>query len=75
MKSLKKYSLPEVVGKTGIYVPYGDARATAEGIKIALSMDKEARLLANQRIIHNFSLTRRKEKIYRILDSFKKKSA
>jgi glycosyltransferase involved in cell wall biosynthesis len=30
-------SLPEVVGETGLYVPYGDPAATAEAIRSALS--------------------------------------
>lgn len=35
-----KGALPEVVGDTGFYVPYGDAEATAEAIKEALISDK-----------------------------------
>ncbi len=35
-----KGSLPEVVGDTGFYVPYGDAEATAEAIEKALNSDK-----------------------------------
>jgi glycosyltransferase involved in cell wall biosynthesis len=33
-------ALPEVVGDTGFYVPYGDEKATAEAIKKALNSDK-----------------------------------
>jgi len=28
----RKYSLPEIVGDTGIYVPYNDPNVTAEAI-------------------------------------------
>jgi len=33
-------ALPEVVGGTGFYVPYGDAEATAKAIRKALNCDK-----------------------------------
>jgi glycosyltransferase involved in cell wall biosynthesis len=36
----RRGALSEVVGDTGYYVPYGDAKATAEGIKKAFSSDK-----------------------------------
>jgi glycosyltransferase involved in cell wall biosynthesis len=35
-----KGALPEVVGDSGFYVPYGDPVATAEAIKMALASDK-----------------------------------
>jgi len=35
-----KGALPEVVGDTGFYVPYGDVEATAEAIRKALNSDK-----------------------------------
>lgn len=36
-------ALPEVVGDTGFYVPYGDERATAEAIKMALVSERPTR--------------------------------
>jgi glycosyltransferase involved in cell wall biosynthesis len=61
-------SLPEVVGDTGVYVPYDDAEATASAIQRALNMDVEARLLANRRVREQFLSQCRQEKLYSILD-------
>jgi glycosyltransferase involved in cell wall biosynthesis len=44
----RRYALPEVVGDTGFYVPYGDSKATAEAIKKALKFNKGTR--ARERI-------------------------
>jgi glycosyltransferase involved in cell wall biosynthesis len=52
-------SLPEVVGDTGVYVPYGDPAATAEGITQALESDKGR--MARQRIVKMFTIGRRQE--------------
>ena len=47
-------ALPEVVGDTGFYVPYGDPEATAEAIKEALKSDKgkEARERIKNMVLH-----------------------
>lgn len=50
-------AIPEVVGNTGIYVPYGDSAATAAGILEALKSDKGR--LARQRIKNCFSSHKR----------------
>jgi glycosyltransferase involved in cell wall biosynthesis len=57
----KKAALPEVVGDTGFYVPYGNPKTTAKAIKKALKSDKGK--LARKRIIEKFSLAKREEKI------------
>jgi glycosyltransferase involved in cell wall biosynthesis len=59
-------ALPEVVGDCGIYVPYDNPRAAAEGVREALSkpdLGKRAR----ERILDLFPLEKRKEAILRLL--------
>lgn len=53
-----KGALPEVVGDTGFYVPYGDAEATAAAIKKALNSDKGKK--ARQRIKKMFPIEKLK---------------
>lgn len=57
--AVNRYALPELVGDTGFYVPYGDAEATAQGIKKALQSNKGKK--ARQRIIKHFSLASREK--------------
>lgn len=54
-------ALPEVVGDTGFYVPYGDEKASAEGIKNALRSDRGA--MARKRIEDMFSLREREKRL------------
>jgi len=54
-----KGAIPEVVGGAGIYVPYQDPMATAEGIARALKSDKGT--IARQRIEKMFSIEKRQE--------------
>jgi len=58
-------AIPEVVGDTGFYVPYGDPKATAEGINKALNsnLGKQAR----QRILTHFPVQKREEELLKIL--------
>ena len=58
-------ALPEVVGETGFYVPYGDPRATAEAIKEALKSDKGKE--ARERIKRMFPLERRERELIGII--------
>jgi len=51
-------AIPEVVADTGIYVPYGEPAATAEGIKTALESDKGR--IARKRIEARFSVVQRR---------------
>jgi glycosyltransferase involved in cell wall biosynthesis len=59
-------ALPEVVGDCGIYVPYDNPKAAAEGVREALSkpdLGKRAR----ERILDLFPLEKRKEAILQLL--------
>ena len=57
----RKYSLPEVVGDTGFYVPYNDPETTAEAIKKALRSDKGAK--ARERVKKKFSEEQREKRL------------
>jgi len=54
-------ALPEVVGDTGFFVPYGDPRATAEAIRQALQAGPEAARLVRERILTTFPLEKRRQ--------------
>lgn len=56
---VNRYSLPELVGNTGFYVPYNNAEATAQGIKKALKSNKGKK--ARERIVKHFSLASREK--------------
>lgn len=60
-------ALPEVVGDTGIYVPYGDEKAIAAGIKKALKSDKGAS--ARKRIEDKFTLQNRERELIEMMES------
>ena len=55
----RKYSLPEIVGDTGFYVPYNDPEATADAISKALISNKG--LKARERIKIFFSEEKREK--------------
>ena len=59
-------ALPEVVGDTGFYVPYGDLKATAEAIKRALKSDKGKE--ARERIKNMLSLEKREKELIKIIE-------
>ena len=54
-------AIPEVVGDTGFYVPYGDPEATAEAIKEALNSNKGKQ--ARERIKKMFPIERREREL------------
>jgi len=56
---------PMIVKDTGFYVPYGDAKATAEAIKKALNSDKGKK--ARKRIKTLFPLERREATLFNIV--------
>ena len=60
-------ALPEVVGDTGFYVEYGDAKATAEAITHALRSDKGPK--ARERVQGMFSMERRESALTTVIDS------
>lgn len=60
-------SLPEVVGDTGEYAPFGDIEATADAVRRALESDRGA--AARRRVEANFPIARRRERVLRIVGS------
>ena len=58
-------ALPEVVGDTGFYVPYGDSEATSNAIKKALRSYKGVE--SRKRIIEKFSIEKREIKVVEII--------
>ncbi|MGZ4849017.1 MAG: glycosyltransferase family 4 protein, partial [Halobacteriota archaeon] len=61
-----KGAIPEVVGDVGIYVPYGDPVATAQGIRKALTSDREG--LSRRRIENLFTADKRKEALVKTIN-------
>jgi glycosyltransferase involved in cell wall biosynthesis len=58
----KRAALPEVVGDSGIYVPYGDVETTAKAVAKALNetvLGKRAR----RRVVERFSMQEREKKL------------
>jgi len=60
-------ALPEVVGSTGIYVPYGDARTLARAIEKALSRP-ELGIKARIRATKLFNISRRKTILLKVIN-------
>jgi len=58
------YGIPTAMGDSGVYVPYGDPEASAEGVRKALAMDGKR---ARERIETNFPLERRERSLVRIV--------
>lgn len=59
-------AMPEVVGDTGFYVPYGDPSGLAEGIRCALRSDKGKS--AARRIEELFPLKKREIELVNVID-------
>ena len=62
-------ALPEVVGNVGYKVKYNDIEESIKKISEALNASKERQKQARERIIKNFSFTRRKQEILRFIDN------
>jgi len=60
-------AIPEVVGDTGFYVPYGDPEATAEAIEKALNSDEEKE--ARKRIKNMFPIERREKELKEMINN------
>jgi glycosyltransferase involved in cell wall biosynthesis len=60
-------ALPEIVGKTGFYVIYGDTDSTVQAIKKALTF--ESGKMARKRILKYFNSKNREKKLIDLLDS------
>ena len=67
--SLKAAVLRETVGDCGFYVPYGDAKATAKAIKMALTASVDLGAKARKRVKDLFSIEKREK---RLLESINK---
>ncbi|MFC1938017.1 glycosyltransferase, partial [Chloroflexota bacterium] len=59
-------ALPELVGDTGFYVPYGDPKATAEAIKKALKSDAGKK--ARERVKRLFPIESRQKALIKIIE-------
>lgn len=60
-------SLPEVVGDIGIYVPYGDPKATANAILKAISLPDEVGIKCRERIKFLFPKERRERELINLI--------
>jgi len=65
----RRGAIPEVVGDTGFYVPYSDAKATAEAIKKALNAPEELGKKARERIKNNFPVRDRECRLIEIINN------
>jgi glycosyltransferase involved in cell wall biosynthesis len=63
-----KAAIPEVVGETGYYVPYGDSIKTAEAIKMALNDCRKGKL-AKERIIQLFPSEKRENALIELINN------
>ena len=60
-------AIPEVVGDTGYYVPYGDIEATAEAIKRALKDGEAKGKKARKRIEEEFPIEKREKRLIEVV--------
>jgi glycosyltransferase involved in cell wall biosynthesis len=54
-------AIPEVVGDSGLYVPFGDPKATADSIEKAMQSDMGPS--ARNRIVENFNIEKREKEL------------
>lgn len=60
-------ALPEVVGETGEYIDCFTPAALVDGLRSALERGDRERLLARQRILDRFPLSRRRDRLHTLL--------
>jgi glycosyltransferase involved in cell wall biosynthesis len=65
-----KAALPEIVGETGYYVPYGNITKTTIAVSEALRDNKKGGI-ARERIVKFFSLERRQQSLVALLKGLK----
>lgn len=63
----RRFSLPEVTGDLGEYVPLGDARAVAEAARRTLGAPPDLREALRRHVVENFTIQRREERLADIL--------
>jgi glycosyltransferase involved in cell wall biosynthesis len=61
-------ALPEVAGDAGIYVDSTQPAELARGIQCALQADKAAALHARERIVREFPMEARRERLFKLID-------
>ncbi len=61
-------AIPEVVGDTGFYVPFGDSKVAATKIKDAMMATKNGKR-ARERIVNLFPLQKRERDLVKEIDS------
>jgi len=63
----ERVGLPEFVGDTGFYVPYGDEKATAEAVKKALYAADILGKKAREKIKEKFSIKKREVELTKVI--------
>ncbi len=63
----KVFSLPEVVGDLGEYVPVDSPQATASAVRDSLRYSDSAREAMRRRIVENYTVGRRERELVRLL--------
>lgn len=63
------YSLPEVVGNTGVTFSGDSVDGIVAAVRMAMSMDSSEGEKARQRVLHQFSYRRRQEALLNLIDS------
>ena len=61
-------AMPEVVGDAGVLVPTQRPEDVAEGVRRALAMPLEAHARARERILREFPLERRRERVLEVVE-------
>jgi len=62
-----QYALPEVVDGTGFKVKYGDVESCVSSIRKALSCSNNKGYMARERVLNNFSMSRRENSLLEVL--------
>ena len=63
----RRFSLPEVTGDLGGYVPLGDPQAIASRVRRSLNLGDDAHQVLHARIVDNFTTARRERDLVRLM--------
>lgn len=63
----KRFSLPEVTGGLGEYIPLDNPQAIAATVQRAMQVGQDKRQQLRERIVNNFTLKRREEELVRLM--------